>query len=140
LREVGLYIYIFLALALVEGEWSASLLGYFTARGSAPNTYRATKDKWAPESVWITWETRKILPLLGLELYPLVIQLCLLHCPVEWQKGTINVVHWNSESLETIRVLKEENVLNDGKENNTDNEWKRWMYRPMFFGLSTSWR
>jgi hypothetical protein len=72
LRGVDPYIHIFLAFALVGGELSASLLGHFTTRESAPDTYRATKDEWAPESVWITWEARRILPLLGLD-YPAIL-------------------------------------------------------------------
>jgi hypothetical protein len=38
------------------------------------------------------------------------------------------VIHRNSESnarVLKLRVLKEENVVSDGKENNTDNEWKQ---------------
>jgi hypothetical protein len=68
---VGVYIHVFLTLALGGGEWSSSLLGRFTPGERVPAAHWI--GGWpgrATEPVWTTWRGEKSCPLPGLELRP----------------------------------------------------------------------
>jgi hypothetical protein len=66
---VDVQIHVFFTSALVGGEWSASLPGRFAPRERAPGAHWIVG--WAgPRAALDDLETRKILPLPGLELQP----------------------------------------------------------------------
>jgi hypothetical protein len=65
--EVDTYIHVFLTLALVGGEWSASRPGPFTPRERAPSTHWI--GGWVGPRISID-DVEKLLPLLGLKLTP----------------------------------------------------------------------
>jgi hypothetical protein len=67
---VDVYIHVFLTLALVGGEWSASRLGRFTPGERAPGTHWI--GGWVgPRASVDSMEKSKFLTLPGLELRPL---------------------------------------------------------------------
>jgi hypothetical protein len=67
---VDVYIHVFLILALVGEEWSASRPGHSAIREGAPSTHW-TGGWVGPRTSLIDMEKRKILPLPGLKLWPL---------------------------------------------------------------------
>jgi hypothetical protein len=72
---VDVQFHIFLTLALVGGEWSASRPGRFTPRERAPGTH--WKAGWVgPRTSLDDMGKKKISPLTGLELQPLCHPAC----------------------------------------------------------------
>jgi hypothetical protein len=65
-------IHIFLTLALVGGEWSASHPGCITPGERAPGTHWI--GGWVPEPVWTTWRRENCWPYRDSNSYPSVVK------------------------------------------------------------------
>jgi hypothetical protein len=73
--RLAIQIHVFLILALVRGEWSASRPGRFTPGERAPGTH--WMEGWVgPRTTLDDMEKRKFLPLLGLKLRSLGRPVC----------------------------------------------------------------